>query len=82
MFSSNELKKIASMPDNELKEKISLIINAAGGNNSSLDISSADVTKIKKMISELTEKDVKKIMEDIPEEKINEIKSKIDFNSK
>ena len=82
MFSSNELKKIASMPDNELKEKLSLIINAAGGNNSSLDLSSADMKKIKKMISELTEKDVKKIMEDIPEEKINEIKSKIDFNSK
>lgn len=73
MLNNDQLKKIASMPDSFLKDKISLAVNASGGGNISL--TDDDIRKIKETVLSMSADDVSKIMSGMDQSKIAQIKN-------
>ena len=78
MFDNAEIKKILNLSDDDLKDKISIVMNAAGGGNAK--ISDSDIEKIRKAVSNLSEKDLANLISKIPTDKLKDIKNKLSDN--
>ena len=72
MFNNDQIKKIASLPDEYLKDKITVAVNSAVGEN--LKLSNEDIKKIKETVLTMSESDVSRIMSSLDKNKVDEIK--------
>ena len=72
MINSDDIKKIFQLSDEELNEKISIVMKATG-NNSSDEISKDTLDKIKKTVLSMSEKDISNVLSNLPAEKLSEI---------
>ena len=72
MFNNDQIKKIASLPDEYLKDKITVAVNSAVGEH--LKLSNEDIKKIKETVLTMSESDVSRIMSSLDKNKVDEIK--------
>ena len=77
MFDKNALKKLSDLSDSELKEKISVAMNASGVGGDVAKLSNDDIKKLRTTVSALSQKDIDNLMASIPNATIEEIKNKI-----
>ncbi len=77
MFDKNALKKLSELSDSELKEKLSVAINASGVKRDAEELSSDDIKKLRTSVAALSQNDIDKLMASIPNETIEEIKNKL-----
>lgn len=77
MFDKNALKKLSDLSDSELKEKISVAMNASGVGGDVAKLSNDDIKKLRTTVSALSQKDIDNLMASIPNATIEEIKNKL-----
>lgn len=77
MFDKNALKKLSDLSDSELKEKISVAMNASGVGGDAAKLSNDDIKKLRTTVSALSQKDIDNLMASIPNATIEEIKNKL-----
>ena len=80
MFNKDELKKMSKLPDEVLKEKISIAIKASGADNDTIDLSKENLEKIKSAVSKLTQDDIDRLLTSVSKEQLDNIKNKLNEN--
>lgn len=78
MFNTENLKKINSMSDDTLKEKINAAANAAGAGK--INLSSGDLEKLRAAVMNLSKEDVRKITENVDPKTIEAIKKSMNIS--
>ena len=78
MFDFDNLKKLNKMSDEFLKEKLSDAVSAAGGGK--VSFSHGDISKLREIIMNLNENDIRKITESMDPMTVEAIKSNLTEN--
>jgi len=78
MFDFYNLKNLNKMSDDYLKEKLSDAVSAAGGGK--VSFSNGDISKLREIIMNLNENDIRKITESMDPKTVEAIKSNLTEN--
>lgn len=77
MLENDDWKKVRSLSDDELSDKISIAVKALGGGKDNLKLSESDLAKIKNAVRGMKLADVNAIMGKLDPQKVQTIKRTI-----
>lgn len=79
MFNQDDLKKLSSMSDSLLKDKISVAVNSVSGNDISL--SESDIKKIKRVVMGMNQDEINNVMSKMDPSEIENIRKILTGNN-
>lgn len=77
MLENDDWKKVRSLSDDELSDKISIAVKALGGGKGNLKLSESDLAKIKNAVRGMKLADVNAVMGKLDPQKVQTIKRTI-----
>lgn len=80
MFDNQQIKKLLSLPDEELRKKVSEAAIAAGADKYMTAKALSDVEKLRSMMSALTNEQINMLISKIGPDAANEISKRINDN--